>query len=325
MIPDYAIVARAARVLRPLVVETPLLEAPALNRAAGRRILVKAEGLQRTGSFKYRGASFRLTGLDAAERGRGVIAFSSGNFAQALAHAGAQAGIKVTIVMPDDAPAAKREATQAYGAEVVLSQAGNRNREEAANDLAARLAGERGLTKLHPFDDPMVVAGQATAGVELMRQADEMGVTLDAVVSPVGGGGLIAGIALAVRQADPSVAVYAAEPEGYDDMARSLASGARERVQGSPRSLCDALQAAQPGAVPFAVARELVKAGVAVSDAEVTQAMIRAFRDLKLVVEPSGAVALAAVLAGKIPGDGPVAVLASGANIALEDFRRLTA
>ncbi len=322
---DFHAVEKAALSMRSAVLETPVLESPALNAAAGRRVLVKAESLQRTGSFKFRGAYFRLSQLSDKERARGVVAFSSGNFAQALAHAGTLARIRVTIVMPDDAPASKRDATAGYGAEVVLSHHGARNREEAANDLAMEIAEAEGFTKLHPFDDPFVVAGQGSCGLEFMRQMERIGLTLDALATPVGGGGLLAGIALAVKSMSAATKVYGVEPDGFDDMARSLASGERERVRDHARSLCDALQAAMPGKVPFAVAREIVDGGIAVSDDEVARAMARAFRDLKLVAEPSGAAALAAVLARKIPGSGPVGVVLSGGNIAIEEFRRITA
>ena len=316
---------QAADVLRPVVVETPILESPVINDLCGARVLLKAESLQRTGSFKFRGAYYRIACLAPDERARGVVAFSSGNFAQGLAAAGALAGVKVTIVMPEDAPRAKMEATRRYGAEVVLSRHGTRNREEAANELAMQLADQHGMTKLHPFDDPLIVAGQGSAGIELMRQAAQLGLELDAVLSPVGGGGLLAGVALAVRRASPHTRVFGVEPEGYDDMARSLATGARQRVEGQPRSVCDALQAAMPGSVTFDVARDLVAGGFAVSDAEVVSAMDRAFHHLKLVLEPSGAVALAAALASKLsPMPKTVAVILSGGNIAIEDFRRLT-
>ncbi len=298
---------QAAEILRPVVVETPILESPVLNELCGARVLLKAESLQRTGSFKFRGAYYRIARLDAEERARGVVAFSSGNFAQGLAAAGALAGVKVTIVMPEDAPSAKMEATRRYGADVVLSRHGTRNREEAANELAAGLAEERGMTKLHPFDDPLIVAGQASVGLEFMRQAAQIGVAFDAVMSP-------------------KTRVYGVEPEGYDDMARSLATGARQRVEGQPRSVCDALQAAMPGVVTFDVAREFVSGGLSVSDDEVLVAMDRAFHHLKLVLEPSGAVALAAALAHKLaPAPATLGVILSGGNIAIEDFRRLTA
>ncbi|MBL8698558.1 MAG: threonine/serine dehydratase [Alphaproteobacteria bacterium] len=323
---DFALIADAARTLRPLVVETPLLESPVLNGVAGCRVLVKAENLQRTGSFKYRGACFRLARLSPDERKRGVIAFSSGNFAQALAAAGTAAGIAVTIVMPVDAPKAKIDATRGYGAEVVLSEHGERNREEAANELAMKLAEQRGLVKLHPFDDPLVVAGQASCGVEIARQAVERGVSLDALVVPVGGSGLIAGIALAVKTLAPATRVVAAEPEGFDDLRRSLVSGTRERVVPGARSICDALQAASPGAVPFGAARAAIASGVAVSDAEAVAAMRAAFTHLKLVAEPSGAIGLGAVLSGMLsPLPAAVGVVLSGGNVALAEFARLTA
>ncbi len=322
----FASLAQAAELLRPVVVETPIFESPLLDAACGARVLIKAESLQRTGSFKFRGAYYRVACLSASERARGVIAFSSGNFAQGLAAAGALAGVAVTIVMPEDAPAAKVEATRRYGAEVVLSRHGTRNREEAANELAVQLAQERGLTKLHPFDDPLIVAGQGSAGIELVRQAERRGVSLDVLLTPVGGGGLLAGLAVALRELSPATLVYGVEPEGYDDMARSLAAGARQRVEGQPRSLCDALQAATPGAVTFGVARDIVAGGLVVDDVAVVQAMERAFLDLKLVVEPSGAVALAAALARKLqPMPRTIGVILSGGNIALGDFRRLTA
>jgi threonine dehydratase len=322
---DFALISEGARTLKPLVVETPLVTAPAIDSACGRRVLIKAENLQRTGSFKYRGACFRIARLTPEERRRGVIAFSSGNFAQALAAAGAASGVHVVIVMPEDAPQAKIAATRRYGAEVVLTQHGERNREEVAHERALQLASERGLTRLHPFDDPLVVAGQASCGVELMRQAVAMGVELDTVVVPVGGSGLIAGIALAVKSISPLMRVIGAEPVGFDDLARSLASGERERIVPGTRSICDALQAATPGAVPFGAAREAIAGGVAVSDDEAVAAMRAAFTHLKLVAEPSGAIALGAVLAGRLPADSRnVAVVLSGGNIALGDFIRLT-
>ena len=323
---DFALIAEAARVLRPAIVETPLLGSPVLDAQVGARVLCKADNLQRTGSFKYRGAFFRLSKLTQAERARGVVAFSSGNFAQALAAAGKAAGVAVTIVMPVDAPRAKIDATRGYGAEVVLSEHGERNREEAANELAMRIAETRGLTKLHPFDDERVVAGQASCGIEILRQAAERGVTLDALIVPVGGSGLIAGVALAVRTLSPGTRVIGAEPEGFDDLRRSLDAGERQRAVPGARSICDALQAATPGAVPFGAAHDAIAEGVSVTDAEAVAGMRAAFSHLKLVCEPSGAIALGAVLAGKIGGaPKTIGVVLSGGNISVEDYIRLLA
>ena len=272
-----------------------------------------------------RGAYYRLTRLAERERAKGVVAFSSGNFAQGLAAAGGMLGIPVTIVMPEDAPPAKIEATRGYGANVVLSRHGERNREVAANEAARTIAAETGASLLHPFDDPDIVAGQSTAASEMLRQAADMGLDLDAVLVPVGGGGLIAGCALACEAAHCRLQVLAVEPAGYDDFGRSLSAGARLGNSGSPRTLCDALQAAMPGQVTFAVAQGRVARGIAASDADVRRAMALAFRHLKIVLEPSGAVALAALLAGGLGLEGrTVGVLASGGNVALGDFARLT-
>ena len=314
-------IAAALRGVRSAVRETPLLESPVLAAEAGAaRLFVKAEGLQRTGSFKLRGALWRLMQLDPAARVRGVVAFSSGNFAQGLAAAGRDLGVPVTIVMPVDAPEAKRRATEALGAEVVLSHHGDTPREVVAAALARDLAAERGLTLLHPFDDADVVAGQGTTALESLVQMQAAGAVPDVVVSPVGGGGLLGGVALAVRAAHPGAALWAVEPEGHDGMGRSLRAGARVAAPGGP-TVCDALQAPMPGAVTLAACQAAGVQGLAVGDRPVLRAMMRAFEELKLVLEPSGAVALAAVLAGRVPVAGKVVlVIASGGNIAFDRF-----
>ena len=321
MVPTAEDLAAAHAAARAVARETPLLESEALARATGAaRLCVKAESLQRAGSFKLRGAYWRLCGLTAGERARGVVAYSSGNFAQGLALAGREMGVPVTIVMPEDAPAMKRRATEGFGAVVVLSHHGDRPREEAASELAQRMAAEEGLTLLHPFDDPRIVAGQGGAALEAMAQ---MGCTPDVAVSPVGGGGLMGGTALAVRAANTAALIRAAEPAGYDGMGRSLAAGERIRVQGGA-TICDALQATMPGEAPFAACRAAGVQGVAVTDAETARAMRVAFEELKLVLEPSGAVALAAVLAGKVPVAGKaVLVMASGGNIPFARFAEI--
>lgn len=310
----YAETRKASRV-------TPLLDAPGLAAQIGAAGLwVKAENLQRAGSFKLRGAWWRLACLSAAEKARGVVAYSSGNFAQGLAAAGREMGVPVTIVMPVDAPEIKRRATEGFGARVVLSEHGDRPREEVASALAQKIATDQGLVLLHPFDDPRIVAGQAGAALEAMEQ---LGGAPDVVLCPVGGGGLIGGVALAVRAANPSAEIWAVEPVGYDGMGRSLAEGARLKVDGGA-TLCDALQATMPGAAPFAAAQAAGVKGLTVSDAEVRQALRVAFETLKLVLEPSGAVALAAVLAGKVQVTGrTVLVFATGGNILFDRFAEI--
>lgn len=320
-VPSPAELDRAFRATRRATRETPLLESERLARLTGAaRLAVKAESLQRAGSFKLRGAYWRLCCLTPDERARGVIAYSSGNFAQGLALAGRDLGVPVTVVMPEDAPAMKREATEAFGARVVLTHHGERPREEAAAELARDLALRGGLALLHPFDDPAIVAGQAGAAIEAMAQ---LGGAPDVAVCPVGGGGLMGGTALALRAANPAAAIWAAEPEGFDGMGRSLAAGERRRAAGGP-TICDALQATQPGEAPFAACRGAGVRGLAVSDGETARAMLVAFEELKLVLEPSGAVALAAVLSGRVPVEGQtVLVMATGGNIPFARFSEI--
>lgn len=324
-VPAFATLCEAYALTRKATVRTPLLESPALAEAAGAaRAFVKAESLQKAGSFKIRGATWRLAQLSADERRRGVIAYSSGNFAQGLAAAGRAAGVPVTIVMPADAPGMKRRATEGFGARVILSDHGARPREEAASELARTRAEAEGLTLLHPFDDPAIVAGQAGVALEALEQVAELGGAPDLVACPTGGGGLTAGLALAVRAKLPQARVFAVEPEGYDGMGRSLERGAVARITSGDRTICDALQATAPGAAPFEAAQAAGVTGVTVSDAEVRTALRFAFEKLKLVLEPSGAAALAAALAGKLPAQGrQILLVASGGNIALDDFLAL--
>lgn len=307
--------------------ETPMLEAPALAALTGAaRVFVKPESLQWAGSFKIRGAYWRLTRLSPAEAARGVVAYSSGNFAQGLAAAGQRLGVPVTIVMPVDAPEAKRRATEGYGARVVLSHHGARPREEAASELARTIAGEEGLTLLHPFDDPAIVAGQAGAGLEAIAQLGARAAHADLVLCPVGGGGLIGGVSLAFHYLSPTTRVVAVEPAGYNAMGASLAEGAIRRVASGMPTICDALQATAPGAAPFEAARAAGVTGLQIADAEVRRALLIAFEKLKLVLEPSGAVALAALLSGAVEAAGlSVLVYATGGNVAFADFARFLA
>lgn len=315
--PSFADIEDAAKRLRGMAVLTPLLESSALNARLGGRLLVKAEPLQRTGSFKFRGAYNRLSRIEGDARKAGVVAYSSGNHAQGVAAAAQILGMPALIVMPADAPAMKIRNTKGYGAEVKLY---DRHR-EVREEIGARLVKERGATLVPPYDDPYIIAGQGTIGIEIAEQAKAAGAKLDAVIVCCGGGGLISGTALAPATTAPGVPVYSSEPEGFDDTARSLKSGKREQNDPAARSICDALLAPTPGVLTFQLNKRLLKGGLAVSEAEVHRAMATAFDDLKLVVEPGGAVALAAALAGKIPIAGrTVAVVCSGGNVDAELF-----
>lgn len=317
--PTFADVLDAAACLKGKAVRTPLLESPALNAQVGGRLLVKAEVLQRTGAFKFRGAYNSLSRLDADGRKRGVIACSSGNHAQGVAAAAQLLGIPALIVMPADAPATKLEGTRSYGAEVRLYDRYRENREAIAEAIAA----ERNAILDRTFEDPYVIAGQGTAGLELAEQTAERGVKLDAVLIPCGGGGLTAGCAIALAERCPDTAVYAVEPAGFDDTARSLAAGQRLQNDPQARSVCDALLVATPGELPFEINSRLLAGGLVVSDADVMGAMTLAFRHLKVVVEPGGAAALAAALSGKYDCRGKnVAVVCSGGNVDADTFCR---
>lgn len=311
-IPEFEDITAAAERLKGIAHRTPLLPADALGRMAGAKVFVKAENLQSGGAFKFRGAYNRLSQLDAEQRKRGVVAWSSGNHAQGVAAAGQRLGIRTAIVMPRDAPAVKIENTRAFGAEVVLYDRYSENREAIGEKLAA----ERGAIVVPPYDDPYVIAGQGTVALEMFEQARALGYELDIVLAPCSGGGLVAGCALALHRLSPRTKVYSVEPEGFDDMRRSLASGAREQNRPSGRTACDALMAPTPGELTFAVNRRLLAGGVAVSDEMVFAAMRHAWQELKLVAEPSGASALAAVLHGLVECAGKtVGVVLSGGNV----------
>jgi len=314
----------AYAVTRAATQVTPLLDSAALARATGAaRVFVKPESLQWAGSFKVRGAYWRLKQLSDAEARRGVVAYSSGNFAQGLAAAGQSLGIPVTIVMPFDAPAAKREATAGYGARVVLTEHGDRAREEVASERAAAIATEEYLTLLHPFDDPEIVAGQAGAGLEALEQLEAVGASADLLFCSVGGGGLIGGVALAFHYLSPATRIVAVEPQGFDGMTRSLAHGSIEATPVGPSTICDGLMARRPGEAPFEAVRAAGVQGMAVSDAAVRRAMKLAFERMKLVLEPSGAASLAALLEGGADVAGKtVVVIATGGNVSLADFMK---
>ena len=310
--PGFGDVEDAARRLAGLALRTPLLRSDALDAASGGRVWVKAECLQRTGSFKFRGAWNRISRLTDAERRAGVVAFSSGNHAQGVAEAARLVGCPAVIVMPADAPAVKVESTRALGAEVVFYDRFTESREA----ISAALAAERGAVLVPSFDDPFIIAGQGTVGLEAARQLEEAGARADILACCVSGGGLIAGIALAFEALSPGTAIWSVEPAGFDDHARSLRAG--ERVANAPgvRSLADALLAPTPGELTWAINGPRLAGGVAVDDAETLAAMRFAFRHLRLVLEPGGAVALAAALAGRLDLKGRTAlVIASGGNV----------
>jgi threonine dehydratase len=310
--PDFFDVLNAAQRLAGKAVRTPMLRNAFLDEASAHRVFLKPESLQIGGSFKFRGAFNRISRLTTEERRVGVIAWSSGNHAQGVAAAARLEGVRARIVMPADAPAIKLANTRALGAEVVTYDRYSEDREA----ISYALAEKEGGVIVPSYDDPAIIAGQGTAGLELLEDVGAAGAQLDALLVCCGGGGLSAGCALAVEALSPETRVYAVEPEGYDDHARSLRSGVREEADTSQSSLCDALLAPRPGALTFIINQRLLSGGLVVSDSEVRAAMRYAFRVLKLVVEPGGAVALAALLAHKLPSDCQrVGVLISGGNV----------
>jgi threonine dehydratase len=318
-LPTFADVQAAARRLEGVTSRTPLLENERVNRRLGGRLFLKAECLQRTGSFKLRGAYNFLASMSEADRTRGVVGWSSGNHAQGLAEAARLLGTKATIVMPADAPALKVANTRASGAEVVLYDRVKDSREEIGQGIAAKT----GATIVPPYDHPWILTGQGTAGLEIAEQAKALGVTLDAVAAPCSGGGLATGVALGVKGVSPTTTVHAGEPAGFDDLARSLAAGTKQKNEKLSGSICDALLAPTPGDVTFPLAQQVLGPGLVVTDEEVLDAMELAFREFKLVVEPGGAVALAAALTGKLPVKGRiVAVVCSGGNVDHATFKR---
>lgn len=321
--PDIDDIVAAARRLAGHAVVTPLLNDPRLDARLGGTVYVKAEMLQRTGSFKFRGAFNKIAQLTDAERAAGVVAYSSGNHAQAVAAAAALTGAAATIVMPSDSAAAYKAArTRALGATVVGYDRVSEDRIAKAEVIVR----ETGATIVPPYEDPAIIAGQGTVGLEVVNQCAALGRSPDMVLVPCSGGGLIAGVATALRTKTPGCAVFSVEPAGYDDTARSLAVGERLANTGHPATLCDALQAGMPGELTFSMNQELLAGGLVVADDEVRAAMRQAAESFKLVVEPGGAAALAALLAGKVALRGRTAVVvASGGNIAPEAYAKLIA
>jgi threonine dehydratase len=314
---DIAMIRAAQARLAGHARRTPLLSSPFLDEIAGRRVLVKPECLQHTGSFKYRGARAALSALDPDVRARGVIAFSSGNHAQGVALAARQFGVPAVIIMPSDAPRMKIGNTGALGAEVVLYDRAGEDRDA----IGDRLSAERGLTLIRPFDEPQVIAGQGTTGLEIAEDAAALGIGQADVLVCCGGGGLTSGIALALEADAPGLRARPVEPEGFDDVARSLRSGRIERNAAAAGGLCDAIVTPQPGALTFPIMARLCGPGLVVSEDEALRAMVLAFERLKLVAEPGGAVALAAALfrADDIDGEAVICTI-SGGNVDADLF-----
>jgi threonine dehydratase len=317
---DIRDVKAAAARLDGIAVKTPLIRSHALDEAAGGSVFVKPECLQVTGSFKIRGAYNFLSQLTPDEAQRGVVTFSSGNHAQGVAAAGAMLGIRTTIVMPEDAPRAKLENTRRLGGEVITYDRYTGDREAIARSIAA----ERGAVVVPSYDHEWIIAGQGTVGLEIARDLESLGIAPDRVLVNCGGGGLVAGSATALKAVFPNVSVHTVEPQEFDDTARSLVSGKRETVADDARSICDALQAHTPGKLTFEINRRLLSEGLAVTDAQVRAAMRFAFRHLKLVVEPGGGAALAALLAGKVATRGKTTVVViSGGNVDLDLYAEI--
>ncbi|MBO6765974.1 threonine/serine dehydratase [Maricaulis sp.] len=317
--PSYSDIADAAERLAGHAVRTPLLRNDVLDERTGARVFVKAECLQRTGSFKFRGAFNRISRMDSDEKTRGVMAYSSGNHAQGVAAAARINGTTAKILMPADAPRSKVEGVKFWGGEVVEYDRGTQNREE----MGRAIAEAEGRVLVPPYEDPFIIAGQGTAALEASEQMAEAGAVPDIVICPAGGGGLIAGTGMAMLHHHPSVQVWAAEPVGFDDFRRSLASGQREVNERLTGSVCDAIITPTPGELTWSINSGQLAGGAAVSDDEALAAVAFAWRHLKIVVEPGGAVALAAVLTGRVETRGKtVCVIASGGNVDRAMFTR---
>jgi threonine dehydratase len=321
-LPTFTDVRAAAARLAGYAVRTPLLSCPALDALTGGKVRLKAEPLQRTGSFKFRGAWNALSKLDADARARGVVAFSSGNHAQGVAEAARLLGMSATIVMPSDAPGIKQRGVIARGAQLRLYDRDTESREAIAGEISAAT----GAVVIPAFDHPDIIAGQGTAGLEIFETLSEEGLSADRLICCVGGGGLIGGINLAAGALSPGTQIWGVEPDGFDDTARSLASGRRESNARRSGSLCDALLSETPGVLTFAINQPRLTGVAVISDEEALRAMRFAFEHMKIVLEPGGAAALAAVLAGRVDmSDGLSVVVLSGGNVEPELFARALA
>jgi threonine dehydratase len=321
-LPTFADVEDAARQLEGKAVRTPLIESPALNELVGARVLLKPETLQVAGSFKFRGAYNRISRLTEDEKKRGVVAYSSGNHAQGVAAAARMVGTRALIVMPADSPQVKVDGVRHFGGEVRSYDRWTESREA----IGAEIARERGSVLVPPYDDPFIIAGQGTIGLELVKQAEAVGAGLDQVWCGASGGGVVAGVGLGVKSISPSTEVHAVEPEAFNDTALSFAAGERLGHGPAEPSICDALQSDMPGELTFPLNKTQLSAVHLVSDGEVAEAVRYAFRWLKLVVEPGGAVSLAALLAGKVNAKGKtIGIVLTGGNVDPGLFSRILA
>lgn len=317
---DLDLIEDAAERLNGLIVSTPLLESVQLNEALGMRLLFKPECLQRTGSFKFRGAYTKLSRIPPDQRSRGVVAYSSGNHAQGVAAAARFLGMPATIFMPSDAPRIKIANTRGHGARIVFFERHSDDRRALAEELAT----SSGAILVPPFDDPDIISGQGTTGLEIARQADYMNVGVDDVICPVGGGGLLSGIATAIKARMSPTRVWCAEPEGYDDVLQSLSAGRRISIETGKPTLCDAIATPRPGVMTFDIINRLVSGGFAVSDRQVMNAIAVLFDRLKLVVEPGGSAAFAAVVKERERFQGKtVVVILSGGNVDRDQFAKI--
>lgn len=312
MLPSYDTICAAAQTIKGHAVQTPLLESPALNKKLGGRLFIKAEMLQKTGSFKFRGAFNALSQLNDEQRAKGVFAYSSGNHAQGIALAAAMKGVRATILMPEDTPKIKLANTKGYGAKVVTYDRYKESRE----DIGAEIAAKESLSLIKPYDNPEVISGQGTTGLEITQQLKNLGLGIDMIAAPCGGGGLLSGISLAVKEKAPKAQIYAAEPENFDDATRSLKLGERVQNSNKHRSICDAIMTPMPGEITFPILQKNGVEGLVVTEDEVRLGMWVAFHYFKVIVEPGGAVALAAFITGKADITDKIAVaVTSGGNV----------
>jgi threonine dehydratase len=322
-LPTFADIEDAALRLKGVTLHTPLLRNEELDRLVGAPVWIKPETLQRTGSFKMRGAWNRISRIAEADRGKGVVAFSSGNHAQGVAESARVLGMHATIVMPADAPQSKIASTRMRGAEVRLYDRLNESREAIAKEIANK----SGATTIRPFDDAWIMAGQGTVGLEAARDANAMGVQFDSLICNASGGGLIAGVAVAFETLQPHAKVHAAEPAGHDDLIRSLEAGKIVSNEPGVRSIADALMSPEPGLLPFEIHKRRVTSGFTVTNDQILDAMSYAFHKLKLVAEPGGAASLASLLfnRAKFAGKEPVLVILSGGNVDADIFSQAIA